>query len=513
MNGSSNTVTDDRENIPSTRLRRVLVIDVASRPTVLLGATVLLLLLQLVGSGCGGGPTGSDTSATTAGQTTLASAAPAPTEGPALDPGPSDSDLSPGLPAVGEPSPVRVGAEVLVDEGFASLAGLRVGLIANEGSMVDGVPVFDVVAAAADVELVAAFGPEHGPRGDLPAGAGVDDGIDAATGIPVYSLYGQRQAPTPEMLAELDALVFDLQDVGGRFYTYLSTMGLAMAAAADAGIRFVVLDRPNPAGGLAVAGFGRDVDQESFVSLYPIPAVHGLTAGELALAIRGEGWLPGLADLQLEIVELDGWRRDHRWQDLDRPWVAPSPSLPSAAAAHAYLGTVLFEATSLSVGRGTAEPFTTIGAPFLDAEAVVAALAGLDLPGVTFDAVTFVPEPSAAVPDPPHAGAVNAGVRITFDPSRTGTGAGAGPGGEGDDGSAIDPVAVAVHLLVAIRDHGLGLDDPPLIDRPDGFDLLAGTDRLRLGLADGRSADELIAAWAADVEAFRALRQPYLLYG
>ena len=388
-----------------------------------------------------------------------------------------------------------VGAEVLRHrDRFSILVGRRVGVILNHASTVDGQSLLDVLVEAPDVEVIAAFGPEHGVRGAAAAGAPVADDVDPTTGVPVYSLYGDQRRPSAEMLAGVEVLVFDLQDVGARPYTYVSTMGLAMQAAAEAGITFVVLDRPNPLGGELVAGPVTETSFASFVGQYPIPLVHGLTPGELARAIKGEGWLDGVGSLDLQVVALEGWARGDRWSDTGRPWLAPSPSLPSPMAAAVYPGTVLFEATTLSVGRGTDEPFTIVGAPWVDGAALAARMNELGLAGVRFEAARSTPVPSASVPEPPYAGEEIGAVRIVpIDRS-------------------FRPVATGVHLLVEARSHAADQGAGEVVARPEWLDLLAGTDALRHGLERGASAGELIEAWRAEVAAFEELRRPYLLY-
>lgn len=389
---------------------------------------------------------------------------------------------------------VAVGAEVLSADGFSMLAGRRVGVILNHASTVDGLSLLDVLVAAPDVEVAAAFGPEHGIRGTTPAGAEVIDSVDGATGVPIHSLYGDQQAPSPAVLADLDVLVFDLQDVGARPYTYLSTMALAMQAAGEARVSFMVLDRPNPLGGGPTSGWVLDPAYESFVGSYPVPMVHGFTAGELALAIKGEGWLAGLDGLDLQVVPLEGWSRDRRWPDVGRAWVAPSPSLPTWESAEVYPGTVLFEATTMSVGRGTSEPFTTLGAPWVDGEVLAGRMNELGLQGVRFEPVRMRPEPSEAVPNPPFANEDIGGIRIV--PT---------------DGS-FRPFDTGVHLLAESRVHADEQGQGELIARPDFLDLLAGTDALRVGLANGQRGDALIAGWSEELAVFEALRQQYLLY-
>ncbi len=418
---------------------------------------------------------------------------------------PVASSAPPTATATPSPSPdptptpeptVAVGAEVLVDSGFAELDGRRVGLIANQTALAYGRHMIDLLDEAPNVELTAVFAPEHGVRGVVSAGLIEGDSVDLATGVTIFSLYSDVRQPTPEMLEQVDVLVFDLQDAGTRFYTFISTMGLAMQAAAEAGIPFVVLDRPNPIGGEISAGFTLEPDQLSFIGQYPVPSAYGLTAGELALAIEGEGWLPGLEGLDLRVVEMQGWTRDMLWPDTGRDWVPPSPGLPTFDSTLAYPGAVLFEATSISYGGGTLRPFATFGAGWADGDALEADLDERGLPGVDFEAVTFRPRPIEGVTENPRLnGERMSGVqyRIT-------------------DPVAFEPVATGVHVLDAFnrQAEALGIDD--FIDRPPTFDLLAGTTRLREMLEAGATADEIVAAWAGSAEQFAARRAPYLLY-
>ena len=470
----------------------------------------ILLLAVACSSAGGGGPDPVAVSGGADGAATATAGGPDVTSAADTGPPPTVADDDEAAP-----SPVRVGAEVAAADGFQRFRGQRVGVILNVASVVDGRSLLDVLAAADGVDVVAAFAPEHGVRGDEPAGAPVGDTVDAATGVPVHSLYGDRRAPGPEQLAGLDVLVFDLQDVGARPYTYLATMGLAMQAAARAGVPFVVLDRPNPLGGAGTGGAGAggagaggggsggagvegwvlDPAFASFVGRYPVPLVHGLTAGELARMVQGEGWLDGLDGLRLDVVPMSGWSREQRWADTGRSWVPPSPGLPSADTAAVYPGTVLFEATSASVGRGTAEPFSLIGAPWADGPAAAGELNARSLPGVRFEASTFSPAPTPAVPDPPLAGQQLSGVRVVV-----------------TDPAAVRPVALGVHLLEVFGAQARAAGETGFVARPATLDALAGTDRLRLALATGTPAAEIVAAWTAEDAAFDQLRQPYLLY-
>lgn len=287
--------------------------------------------------------------------------------------------------------PVLLGVEVLQRDGFKPLAGKRVGLITNHtGLTSDGSTTIDVLHNAGAVELVRLFGPEHGLRGELDQSQ-IDDGIDKPTGLPIVSLYGPRRSPEAEHLADLDVLVFDIQDIGCRFYTYISTMKLAMEAAARAEIAFVVLDRPNPLGGMAIEGPMLDVGDESFVGCYSLPLRHGMTTGEIATLMVDEGVAPGV---RLQVMKCEGWRRDMTWDQTGLVWTDPSPNMRRLTQAILYPGIGLLETTNVSVGRGTDTPFELFGAPWIEPRELAAALNAADTPGVRFVPRYFTPNAS-----------------------------------------------------------------------------------------------------------------------
>ncbi len=420
------------------------------------------------------------------------------TEEPAADS--ETTDAPAGASDAGARPAVKTGAEVLAATGFESLAGLRVGLVANQTSVAGDEHLIDLLVEAADVELVAAFAPEHGIRGIADAGEVFDDEIDLATGTPIVSLYGENRAPPEESLEGIDVLLFDLQSVGTRYYTYISTMGLAMQAAADAGIPFVVLDRPNPHGGQMLEGLIRAPAQDSFIGQYPIPAVYGMTPGELAQAIKGEQWLSGLETLDLQVIELQGWDRDQTWFDIDREWIGPSPGLPTPEAATVYPGTVLFEATTLSYGTGTLHPFSAIGAPWIDGERlaadVEASTSASGLTGFEIEAVTYTPMviPNVSV-RPRFEGEEVAGLRIFV-----------------TDAASYQPTVVGVHMLIAAQAQATEQGRGSIIDRPRVFDLLAGSPALQRDLAAGVPVDDIVESWQPALEEFRATTSPYFLY-
>lgn len=402
----------------------------------------------------------------------------------------------PQLPSTPAPAAtvVQTGAQNLVASNFEVLRGKRVGLIVNHTALVDTTHLIDLVYGADDVTLVALFGPEHGLRGTADAGEKVDDGRDARTGVPVFSLYGRHRSPTPEMLEGIDVLVFDIQDVGARFYTYISTMALAMQAAARHNIEFVVLDRPNPLGGTYVGGFMLEPTHTSFVGQFAIPIAHGMTVGELARMVKGERLMTGLENLNLTVVETSGWTRAMRWEETGMPWVAPSPNIPDIETARLYPGTCFFEGTSASEGRGTRQPFRLLGAPWANGEALATTLSGLNLPGVTFESAAFTPvsiqgmSSSPKLQDQPLQG-----VRVSV-----------------TDPDALDAVAVGIHILHAFYAQAPNKND--FLSRKDFLALLAGTRNLERMLTRGDTPEAIIAAWQNDVAQFRQTRAPYLLY-
>lgn len=288
---------------------------------------------------------------------------------------------------------VKPGIEVLRDNAFDVLQGKRIGLITNPtgvDSKLNATP--DILAAANGVELVAMFAPEHGIRGDIAAGARVATTTDAATGVKVYSIYGKTKKPTQQMLAGIDALVYDIQDNGCRSYTFISTMGKAMEAAAQANIEFIVLDRPNPLGGLRVEGPITDADCISFVSQYPIPYLYGLTPGELAQYLKGEGLIGGAENLKLTVVPMEGWTRNMIFNETGLPWILPSPHIPSDDSCLYYPATgIIGELAWISIGVGYTMPFKTFAAPWIDAGKLSQRLNNLSLPGISFRPIHYTP--------------------------------------------------------------------------------------------------------------------------
>ena len=251
---------------------------------------------------------------------------------------------------------------MLIDQHLKELEGKRIGLVMNPTARINGVHMLDTLISL-NVNITALFAAEHGFRGDKGAGETITNGIDQESGLPVYSLYGNTKKPTSDMLANVDILLFDMQDVGARFFTYYSTLRYVMESVAGTEKEVWILDRPNPAGGNYVAGWVIEQQYMSFVGSYPIPIAHGMTLGELSKMAAGEGWLQTEEEPAIRVIEMEGWHREMKWKDTGLEWIAPSPNLPTPEHAYVYLGTCLFEGTSISEGRGTENPFLMIGAP------------------------------------------------------------------------------------------------------------------------------------------------------
>ena len=386
-------------------------------------------------------------------------------------------------------APVLLGSDNLFTSG--QLSGRRVGLVCNPASVnADFRHTLDQVAAS-KATLAAVFGPQHG------FDAGVQDnmvetphGRHREYGVPVYSLYSDTREPTAEMLADLECLVIDLQDVGTRVYTYVYTMANCLRAAQKQGLPVVVCDRPNPIGGVAVEGPVLRTGFESFVGQFPIPLRHGMTIGELARLFNTHFGI----GTDLDIAPMTGWSRSMFFDDTDLPWVMPSPNLPTLDSAIVYPGSVLFEGTTLSEGRGTTRPFELIGAPGLDAAVLTHALADLELPGVVFRQVHFEPTFQK------HAGQICSGCQLHV-----------------VDREVFEPIVAAVAIMQAthaLAPRAFGWRQPPYEYESEKLpiDILWGSDTLRNQIAADRSPVAMATAWKSDLTEFAPIRQRYLIY-
>lgn len=371
---------------------------------------------------------------------------------------------------------VKTGADRLLTEYASRIAGKRIGLITNHTAMLsNGRHLADALAGWKDTKLVVLFGPEHGIRGDAPDGRTVNDTIDVKTGVRVYSLYGKVNKPTPEMLKDVDVLIFDIQDVGARFYTFISTLFLTMEAAAEHHIPYIVLDRPNPITGMLVEGPVRVDSLKSFVGWAPMPISHGLTVGELATMANNERWFPNAINAELTVITMTGWERSMWYDQTGLAWVKPSPNMVSLNTAIVYPGLCLLEGTNVSEGRGTERPFETIGAPWINADSLAATLNSAGLSGVAFTAVSFTPKdiPGMAV-NTKYKGRNCNGVQLTI-----------------TDREHFWPVRTGLTILQKIT----ALYTDSLVYRERGFDRLAGTPVIRTMLREGKSAIEIEKSW------------------
>jgi uncharacterized protein YbbC (DUF1343 family) len=374
---------------------------------------------------------------------------------------------------------------VLLSARLDVLRGKSVGLITNHTSVLPDGRSLVTTLRENGIQLKALFAPEHGFLGLAEAGEKTEDTSDALTGITVFSLYGKTRKPTAEMLRGIDVLIFDIQDIGVRFYTYISTMGLAMEAAGEAGIPFVVLDRPNPQGGSRIEGPMMDDSLRSFVGLFPIPVVYGLTCGELALMIAGEAWLYNDVRPEVHVIPMKGWKREMNWEATGLPWRAPSPNIPDPETAILYPATCYLEATEVSEGRGTKEPFRLIGAPFIDAAVLSDALKDAVPAGIRFIPISFVPEGSK------HKGMKCNGTRL-----------------EVTDSDVFRASETGLGLLTTL----LRLYPSETGIRKSGLERLIGSAQLVERLLAGQSLSTTLPLLDQGIDEFRRKREQYLLY-
>lgn len=379
---------------------------------------------------------------------------------------------------IGAPRQTLTGIDVLVRDKFAPLKGRKVGLVTNHtGRDREGRATIDLLHAAPGVKLVSLFSPEHGIRGALDAK--VPDSKDEKTGLPVWSLYGKRRKPTAETVLGIDTLIFDIQDAGCRFYTYISTLGEVMEAAAEHKLRVIVLDRPNPIGGLDVAGPVRDPGRGSFVAYHEIPIRHGMTVGEIARLYNAERKM----GVELEVVEMEGWRRGDYFDETGLTWLNPSPNLRGLTAALLYPGIGLLETTNLSVGRGTDRPFEWIGAPWLNGQTIAVALTEQKLPGVRFVPMSLTPTSST------HQKKECGGINILV-----------------DDWSRFEPLRTGLTIAITLRKLY------PEAWQIDRYDTLLVHKATFETLKRGTTWAELEKSWQADLKRFLDVRNTYLLY-
>lgn len=391
------------------------------------------------------------------------------------------------------PQNVKTGIEVLRESSYKALTGKRVGLITNPTGVDRNYhATVDILNKAPGIKLVALYGPEHGVRGDFSAGETITTTTDPVTGLPVYSLYGSTRKPTADMLKDIDVLVYDVQDIGSRSYTYISTLGLAMEAAAENNKEFVVLDRPNPLGGILMEGPVTREGFFSFVSQYPIPYVHGMTVGELAVYLNEEGLLKGGVKCKLEVIKMVGWNREMLFEETGLPWIATSPHIPYVTTPLFYPATgILGELYLISIGVGYTMPFQLFAAEWIDAEKLAANMNSLGLKGVYFRPVHYKPYYSVSSGKAVH------GVQIHFTDAKKA------------------PLSLLQFYLLQ-ETHKLWPEKNVFAlceqSRLSMFDKVCGTDQVRLEFQKNFSVDSIKDIWMRDVPAFRKKAEKYFLY-
>lgn len=393
---------------------------------------------------------------------------------------------------------VKTGIEVLRDRDFDVLKGKRVGLVTNpSGVDRDLVSTIDILHSAPEVELVALYGPEHGVRGDVYAGGKISDTIDPKTGLQVYSLYGSTRKPTREMLKGVDVMVYDIQDVGVRSYTFISTLGLVMEACAPLGIEVVVLDRPNPLGGNKIEGCCVEQPFNSFVSQYRIPYIYGLTVGELARMINDEGLNKGQKGDQpavrckLTVVPMEGWKRDMLYADTGLPWVLPSPNIPFSDSPMYYAASGICGELYgfLNIGIGYTLPFQVFGAVWMDPELLKDKLESYEIPGVSFRTIWYKPFSGSLK------GQLVRGLQFFF-----------------TDYDKARLTEVQFHVMQAVAELYPSKRGFEVADGVGLFDKVCGTDYVRREFSKGYKVEDIKAYWRKDEDSFRALSQKYHIY-
>jgi len=388
--------------------------------------------------------------------------------------------------------PVKLGLEKILNEQNNLLRNLRIGLICNQASVNHQFEhAADLFFENDNLNLVSLFGPQHGIRGDVQDNmVETSHTVDKLTKLPIYSLYSETRQPSEEMMSSIDALVFDLQDVGGRVYTFIYTMANAMKACAKFGKKMFVLDRPNPIGGLSVEGNFLEKGHESFVGQFPIPMRHGLTVGELARLFNKEFNI----NCELEVIMMMNWERKDFYDETDAPWVMPSPNIPTVDTTVVFPSTVYFEGTQVSEGRGTTRPFEIVGAPYIDSKEYADALSLLELPGVIFRPINFLPTFQK------YSNQCCGGVFLHI-----------------TERDLFEPVISGLAMVKTIYDlypKDFNWKDTPYeyeFER-NPFDVIAGTTKIREMIEKGRTTDEIKLSWKNDVKGFNETREKYFLY-
>jgi uncharacterized protein YbbC (DUF1343 family) len=387
---------------------------------------------------------------------------------------------------------VYFGDELLLKENIELLKDKRVGVVTNHSAVLpNNVHLVDTLLSLG-INITALFSPEHGIRGEISDGSEISSSTEDKTGIPIFSLYGDVKKPTKEMLKNIDIILFDIQDIGARFYTYISTLYYLLQSAAENNLPVIVLDRPNPISGLNVSGPLLDLNYSSFIGIAPIPVLHGMTIGELAELFVEENFINTSSKPELAVIKMKGWKRNYFWDEIDREWIPTSPNIPNFETALIYPGTAFIEGTNISEGRGTDNPFLTIGAPFIKSEELINILISFKLAGINFSPSSFAPvNIKGKAVHPKYEGIKCYGVKFKL-----------------TDKKKFNAVEFGVYLIYSL----LKLYPDNFKFKDNHFDKLAGTDKLRKDLLAGKNPSAIINSWEIELEKFKSLRKKYLLY-
>ena len=388
---------------------------------------------------------------------------------------------------------IVTGAERLLTEYHHLIKGKKIGIVTNHTAVLqDGSHLVDVLNKDTSCKILALFGPEHGIRGNAPAGEKIGNSVDKETGITTYSLYGKINKPTKEMLKGIDLLIFDIQDVGARFYTYISTLYYTIEAAAENKIPLLVLDRPAIINGSAFDGPVRKDELKSFVGIAPIPVMYGMTIGELAKMFAGKEFIGKKMKTDLTVIQLKNWKRNTFFDEYDNQWISPSPNIPDVNAAIVYPGTCLIEGTNISEGRGTNAPFLTIGAPFVNSQELMEELQKIGVPGAKFSPAFFIPKNIEGKADnPKFKGEKCKGIFIVI-----------------SDRKKFEPVKFGVKLVYALNKLYPGKFE----FKDNWFDKLMGDKNIRVKIKQGEDINSIIASWKSELKEFNKIRSKYIIY-
>ena len=387
---------------------------------------------------------------------------------------------------------VNFGDEIFIEKHLDIVKGRQVGIVTNQtGVLSNGVSIIDTLVKLG-INVTAIFSLEHGFIGNFAAGENIENYTDKKTGIPVYSLYGWNKKPTKESFENIEIILFDVQDIGARFYTYISTLFYVLQSAAENRVKVIILDRPNPIGGNYVDGPVLDTNFSSFIGIAPLPVTHGLTVGEVANLFVGENYISSKENPSLEVIKCEGWKRSYFWDNFSENWIPTSPNIPDFKTAFVYPGTCFLEGTNISEGRGTDSPFLTIGAPFIDPKLLIDKLNSNKIEGVKFTRISFTPEDIQGKSRNTKYRQIQCnGIRTCI-----------------TNEEKFKSVQFGVYLLSAL----IKLYPEQFKFEKNRFDLLAGKEKLRKQLLEGVDPVKIINGWQDDLDKFQSIRKKYLLY-